>query len=90
MPQPGVEVVWSRIRATAGQRFRQIRGGEFTYKVYTAHLSPDRTNQNIPKSHFAEALTLVPLPNTVPLQHLRGPSYIFAILMDKRIRRGDW
>jgi len=85
-----IEAVWSRIEAVAGQKFRQIRGGEFTFKVYSAHLSPNRTNQNIPKSHFAEALRLVPLQNTVPLQHLRGPSYIFAVLMDGRIRQSDW
>jgi hypothetical protein len=35
-------------------------------------------------------LRYVPLPNTVPVQHLRGPSYIYAILMDSRIRRTDW
>jgi hypothetical protein len=33
---------------------------------------------------------LVPLENTVPVQHLRGPSYIYAILMDPRIRQDDW
>jgi hypothetical protein len=50
----------------------------------------DRTKQNIAKAHFAEALAYVPLRNTVPVQHLRGPSYIYAILMDERIRRHDW
>jgi hypothetical protein len=31
-----------------------------------------------------------PLPNTVPVQNLQGPSYLYAILMDSRIRDGDW
>ena len=37
-----------------------------------------------------EAAALVPLANTVPVQHLRAPSYIYAILMDPRIRQSDW
>lgn len=36
------------------------------------------------------ALTLVTLANTVPVQHLRDPSYLYAILMDERIRGQDW
>ena len=27
----------------------------------------------------------MPFKNTVPLQHLRAPSYLYAILTDKRI-----
>ena len=68
--------IWSRIEAHAGQRFVQIRGGKFTYVVASGHVIPDRTNQQIPKSHFEEASKLLPLKNTVPVQHLRGPSYI--------------
>jgi hypothetical protein len=82
--------VWGRICAHAGESFRQIRGGEFTYRVVGEHVRPDRTNQQIPRSAFEEALGLVPLQTTVPLQHLRGPSYIYAILMDQRIRQDDW
>jgi hypothetical protein len=32
----------------------------------------------------------VPLSSTVEMNHLQGPSYIYAILMDSRIRRDDW
>jgi hypothetical protein len=84
------DTIWSRIEAHAGEKFVQIRGGEFTYAVAGGHVIPDRTNQQIPKSHFEEASNLLPLKNTVPVQHLRGPSYIYAILMDERIRKEDW
>lgn len=87
---PKIETVWARIEAHAGEKFCQIRGGEFSYIVAGGHVVPDRTPQQIPKSHFREALTHLPLDNTVPVQHLRGPSYIYAILMDQRIRDGDW
>ena len=86
----GFEKVWIRIKAHEGETFTQIRGGEFTYEVVGNMVTPDRTNQNFPRSHFEEALTLVPLKNTAPVQHLRGPSYIYAIMMDDRIRQSDW
>ena len=82
--------VWTRIEAHAGETFTQIRGGQFTYAIEGDSLDLDRTNQKVPRSHIEQALALVPLPNTVPVQHLRAPSYIYAILMDERIRGGEW
>lgn len=87
---PSIATVWERISAHAGDTFLQIKGGAFTYDAESSHIKPDRTNQQIPRAHFEEALGLVPLENTVPVQHLRGPSYIYAILMDPRISQGDW
>ena len=84
------DVVWERIAAHSGQEFTQIRGGKFSYQVKNWHVVSKRTNQQFARSSFEEAFQLVPLPNTVPIQHLRGPSYIYAILMDGRIRLGDW
>jgi hypothetical protein len=84
------EIIWRRIETHAGEHFTQMRGGKFTYEVIGGHVVPDRTNQQIPKLHFEEAFALTPLENTVPVQHLRGPSYIYAILMDSRIRMNDW
>jgi hypothetical protein len=82
--------VWSRMEAHAGEVFEQVRGATFTYRVVAGHVVPDRTVQQIPKSHFAKALDLVPLSGPGEVQHLRGPSYIYAILMDPRIRQDDW
>jgi hypothetical protein len=84
------DTIWSRIRAHEGETFRQIRGGEFTYVVTGSAIVPDRTNQSIPRAHLAEAARMLPLTSTVPVQHLRGPSYIYAVLMDRRIRNDDW
>ena len=87
---PTINTVWHRIEAHAGQVFRQMRGVEFTYRIDHGHLWPNRTNQQISRSHFAKALALVPLASTVAVQHLRGPSYIYAVLMDERIRADEW
>ena len=89
-PAASFATVWGRIQGSAGGKFVQKRGATFTYQVRGGHVVPDRTQQQIPRSHFEEAHQLVPLLNTVPVQHLRGPSYIYAILMDFRIRLSDW
>ena len=82
--------VWTRIRSHSGEVFRQIHGGEFTYVAHDGYVEPDRTRQNLPRSHFEKAFELVPLEDTKSVQHLRGPSYLYAILMDRRIRQSDW
>ena len=82
--------VWRRIETHAGAVFSQIRGGEFRYTIKSGCVFLDRTNRQIPRSNFESAFKLVPLKNTVPLQRFQGPSYIYAILMDGRIRSRDW
>jgi NAD(P)-dependent dehydrogenase (short-subunit alcohol dehydrogenase family) len=88
--KPSFAVVWDRVVASAGSTFRLIRGGEFTYEVRGDSLALSRTKQSLSRGHLAEAYELTPLASTVPLQHLRSPSYLFAILMDPRISKGEW
>ncbi|MHA0855670.1 hypothetical protein [Paenibacillus sp. CMAA1364] len=80
-----IETVWSNVLKHQGNLFRQIPGGEFTYEVKGNLIYPDRTNVQISKNLLQEALTFFPQTNTTKIQHLRGPSYIYAILMDHRI-----
>ena len=79
------EQIWSRIIEHEGQTFTQIRGKEFTYAIIGQSLKLSTTNQLISKETIKQAINLLPVQNTVPLQHLRAPSYLFAILTDKRI-----
>jgi hypothetical protein len=88
--RPHIDAVWQRICRNEGETFHQKRGGEFTYSVISGALVPNRTNQQIPRSQFADALKLVPLFGTKSIHHLRGPSYIYAVLMDPRIKGEDW
>jgi hypothetical protein len=85
-----IENIWNRIKSYSGQEFAQIRGQKFTYEMTGSSLVPSTTKQNLQKFQFGEAIAFLPLENTVPIQHLRGPSYLYAILMDKRIRQEDW
>lgn len=85
-----IEILWERIKECEGKVFQQIRGGEFYYKVNGNLVVLSRTNRSVSKTTFSKALKDVPLKNTVPLQNLQAPSYLYAILMDKRIRKDDW
>jgi hypothetical protein len=89
-PKPDFVEIWNRIRDHVGETFTQIRGQNFTYVFQGSHINPSTTEVNLPRAHFEEAYGLVPLKNTSPVQHLWGPSYIFAILMDPCIRESNW
>jgi hypothetical protein len=78
--------IWKRIVALRGETFRQKRGKPFTYSVTGNNLRPSTTNRQLPRSHFAEAFARMPLDGPARLQDLQGPSYLFAILTDPRIR----
>jgi hypothetical protein len=80
-----MDAVWKRIEVHAGETFHQKRGKPFTYTVVGGAVSPDTTNRLLPRSDFARALDLMPLDGPGEIQHLQGPSYIWAILNDKRI-----
>lgn len=85
-----IDTVWSRIERHAGDTFEQKGGGEFSYQIEGTRVVPDRTNRKIGKAEFAKALELVPLDGPGEINHLQGPSYIYGILMDSRIRENDW
>ena len=80
-----IEQTWQRIVENEGNVFTQIRGKQFTYEVVGTSIKLATTNQHVAKSEFEKAVSFLPLSNTVPIQHLRAPSYIYAILTDKRI-----
>ena len=85
-----VSSIWAHIEARERQIFTQIRGGEFKYDPTNTAFAPNRPEQPIPKQRFEEAVELLPLPDMVPVQHLRGLSNIYSVLMGRRIRQSDW
>ena len=84
------DLVWERIKEHEGETFTQIKGKKFTYEVQGNSLKPNTVNRIIPNSEIKKALNFVPLPNTVVIHNLQAPSYLYAILMDKRIRENLW
>jgi hypothetical protein len=87
---PKFEAVWRRILNLEGETFHQIRGGAFTFERRGEGLELSRTNQRLAKSAVKEAFERAPFRSTTELRDLRGPSYLYAILMDDRVRQGEW
>jgi len=85
-----ISTVWSRIEGHAGEDFRLVRGDIFQYEVPGNYLRPLGRVRHLSRTNFAKALDRLPLENTRSVSDLQGPSYVFAILMDDRIRRSDW
>ena len=86
-----IDTIWNKITALEGETFRQKQGQQFTFEVKGEVIVPNTTNWNIPKSSFEKALEYVPLKNVAIIQRVcQGPSYVYAILMDQRIRNGLW
>ncbi len=82
--------IWRRIVELEGEEFVQLRGGRFRFEIRGNALAPDRTNRLLPRSSFRQAIELMPVDGPGRLQHLQGPSYLYAILMDPRVRGTDW
>jgi hypothetical protein len=94
-------VIWDRIKNCQTTEFRTITGLGFSYYVQnnTLHILRDghKINQALAKSNFSEtyAIMLVrPIKGPGALNDIaiergeaqkRGPSYVWAILHDKRI-----
>lgn len=85
-----VEMIWHRIDAHAGEDFRLIGGTTFQYQVFAGYLRPVGRVRHLSKTNFGKALDRVPFENTSSVSDLQGPSYVYAILMDSRIRGSDW
>lgn len=85
-----IDRVWHRIAGHAGQTFRTVSGLEFTYEVPGNYLRVSRTIRNLSRSNFAKALGQMPAQGPAELKDRQGASYTWAILMDERIRAGDW
>ena len=84
------EAVWRRIVSHSGQTFHQLRGKRFTFEARGRTIYLHTTNRMISRTAIEKALERVPLENTVAVQGLSAPSYIYGILTDPRISVGDW
>jgi hypothetical protein len=87
-------VVWGRIAEHAGSEFYTIRGLPFSYfvdgcaiRIFRGGFEPGR---KLARQDVQLALGRMPAERPVDLTGLREPSYMWAILMDPRIRGGAW
>jgi hypothetical protein len=86
-----IAVVWELIARHEGEDFTLKRGDTLVYSLDGNALRHNRSSTRIYRSQFEKALEYVPLHGPGQLSRIVvGPSYVYAILMDPRIRLGDW
>ena len=91
MPNTPFEEIWSRIVDHAGETFHTITGLELTYEVDGDGFYPSRTYYRISKTDFRKAYQMVPIDGPGKINEMvGGPAYIWAVLHDQRISRGEW
>lgn len=80
------ETIWERILKFEGETFFTVSGLEFTYSMNNNVLIPSRTNFNLTKENFHSAYNELPVERPGGFSsEIFGPSYVWAILNDKRI-----
>lgn len=85
------EKLWKRIEALQGERFETKTGKGFTFEVSGNIFIPSRTEYNISRSDFEKVLDLLPLEGPGDISDLvRGSAYVWAVLHDSRVRKGEW
>jgi hypothetical protein len=78
--------VWKRIQQHQGELFHTKRGCPFKYSVKGNYLKTTRTDYALSKKDFETVYNMLPIGNLAEITNIvRGPSYIWAILNDKRI-----
>ncbi len=91
MTKPKLQEVWTRIQTLEGEEFYTKNGKPFTFEISGDVFRSSRTEYDISKSDFGKALEIVPFDGPGKVNELvRGPSYIWAVLHDTRIRQQDW
>ncbi len=84
------DAVWARIAANAGEFFQTDAGRWFTYRLDGNELRPSQTDLSIPRSDFELAFPMLPVPPPKLNRFVKGPRYVWAILHDKRVSKGQW
>ncbi|WP_067971023.1 hypothetical protein [Nocardiopsis trehalosi] len=79
--------VWRNIESCADEVFTTVTGIEFSYTVRNGRVHLGNTNRTISRDAFAEVYKLMPLKGPGQIRDLvQGPSYVYGILTDDRVR----
>lgn len=86
---------WKRIVAHENKPFQTVTGLSLAYEIegdsaIWFYRDGKRVNQRLARGEVNEALKRCPLENTAAIKDLRDYPYLFAVLMDPRIRGNDW
>lgn len=83
-----MESVWNNIKQHEGEVFYTVTGKPYRYTVYGDYLMVENIKgSKIKKDSIAKAILIVnPTPKKIELEGCWGPSYIYGIITDKRIK----
>lgn len=88
------ESVWQRIKSHQGEEFKTATRLPFTYAVEGAGIwffrDGRRINRKLTRTQVDRAIARCPLTSTTEIKDLMDYPYLFALLMDARIRREAW
>jgi hypothetical protein len=88
------ESVWHRIQSHQGEEFKTATGLPFTYDVEGAGIwffrNGQRINRKLTRNQLNLAVARCPLRSTTEIKDLMDYAYLFAVLMDRRIRGEAW
>lgn len=88
------EVVWRRIESHQGKEFKTATQLPFTYALEGAGIwffrQGRRINRKLSRTQVELAIARCPLASTTEIKDLMDYPYLFALLMDPRIRREAW
>ena len=83
-----IQKIWNNIKLCEGETFKNIKGREYKYVVYSDFvLINDDVKCKITKNSFEKAMLIDnPSPSKIQAEGIWGPSYVYGIITDKRIR----
>jgi hypothetical protein len=88
------EAVWRRVATHQGEQFQTVRGLSFTFEIEGSGIwffrDGKRVNRKLTRNQFEVALSRCPLKSTTQIKDLMDYPYVFAVLMDGRIREQAW
>jgi|ERR1035438_6033482 hypothetical protein len=88
------ESVWQRIKRHQGEEFRTVKRLPFTYEMEGAGIwffrDGRRIERKLTRTQVDQAIARCPLHRTTEIKDLMDYSYLFALLMDARIRGEAW
>jgi hypothetical protein len=88
------ETVWHGIQKYQGEQFHTARGLPFTYEVEGNGIwffrNRKRINRKLTRGQVGLAISRCPLKSTTEIKDLMDYAYLFALLMDRRVRGQAW
>jgi hypothetical protein len=88
------ETVWRGIQKYQGEQFHTVRGLPFTFEVERNGIwffrNRKRINRKLTRAQVELAISRCPLKSTTEIKDLMDYAYLFALLMDRRVRGQAW